>query len=63
MYTFVQPQPKTLSIIGWLGAIGGVAGEDVTVINTPPHRHLNIWGIYNHEFTSVPINTIVDLDH
>ena len=37
------------------GTIGGVAGDDVTVINTPPHRNVNILGIDDHNITSVPI--------
>ena len=41
----------------------GIAGEDVTVLNTFPHRHVNIQGIDNHNITSILIATVGDLDH
>ena len=45
------------------GANGGVAGEDVTVINIPPHRHVKIQVIDNHDINSVIIATVSALDY
>ena len=45
------------------GANVEVAGEYVTVINTSPHRHVNVRDIDNHEITSLTIATDGDLDH
>ena len=44
-------------------ANGGIPGEDVTVVNTSPQRHINIQGIDNHDITSTPIATVGALDH
>ena len=43
-------------------ANGGVSGEDFTVINRSPHKHVNLRGIDNHGITSVIIGTIGALD-
>ena len=45
------------------GANGGVSDEDVTVINTYPHRHVKIRGIDNNDITSFPIGNIGNLAH
>ena len=42
---------------------GGVVGEDVSVGNTSPYRHVDIRGIDNYEINSVPIATVGSLAH
>jgi hypothetical protein len=39
------------------GANGGVAGDDVRIINQSPHRKVDIQGLDNHQVNSVPIVT------
>ena len=50
------------SLVG-RGDNGIVDGEDVTVINTPPHRDVNIQGIDIHGINSVQMFTVGTLDH
>ena len=44
----------------YYGDIGGVVGEDVTVINRYPNSNFNIEGIDNIGITSVPIAAVGD---
>ena len=39
------------------GANGGVAGNDIIVIETHPDREVDIRGIDNHEITAIPLVT------
>ena len=45
------------------GDNAGVSGEDITVINITPYRHVNIQGINNHDITSVTVFTVGALAH
>ena len=45
------------------GANGGIAGNDVRIIEKSPHHFVNIRGIDNHEITEVPIVTAGGVIH
>ena len=62
LYAYTHNRTNRQSLVDQ-GDNGGVDGENVTVINTSPHRHVNIWGIDNHDITSVTIATAGALVH
>ena len=39
------------------GANGGIAGENICVMDTVPHRFIDVQGIDNHRVTNIPIVT------
>ena len=50
----VRPQSGTLID---RGANGGMAGQDVRIIESSPHRFVNVEGIDRHQITDIPIVT------
>ena len=57
LYSVSLSNQKSLQSLIDRGANGGIAGNDVRIINRSPHCKVNIRGIDNHEITSVPIVT------
>ena len=56
MYVASAPYGKNTGLLVDHGANGGIAGEDVKIINKTG-RHVDVQGIDNHQIVDIPIVT------